>query len=203
MEHLDYMVKQPLAGATAGTKDRHLEEVSVLPAELLKIKEGTAVMLKDGLAKASDGTSFYGVRSQSQRSNILATQQGAVSIGVRRKGVVFVVLSGDASAVHKGSYLKINHDGTFGVTANAGEAVGIASSEAVSGVVPLAFNADFYRGVSTGGSGISEAQVDTKITTAKGEIKTTTDKLRTDLDANTKADEALTKRVTAVEGKVH
>lgn len=198
---IDNMVAAPLAGAPADTKDLHLEEVSILPINLTTLKPGYALMIdKDGLAKASDGSRFYGVRSESPRSVKLGNHDTAVSIGVRRKGVVYVATSGDVSKITKGSYLKIAQDGTFMVTTSVTEAVGIAMWQAEGGLIPLSFNTDFFKGLSSS-NGITEEQVNTKLDNVKTEIKQTTDKLQQEVEANKAADFGLDKRVKALETK--
>lgn len=133
-------------GAPANSKDLHLSEVSVLQENIIDFKSGYAYMYdSNGIAKLSDGSNFSGVISESDRNVPAGTAVGAVSRGVRKKGVVFVALSGDTSKIFEGTYLKVASDGSFEIATDPSDAVGRANRTPEANIGVLEFNADFYK----------------------------------------------------------
>lgn len=146
------MKDEGIAGAPVNSRGLPLEEISILESEKANFKSGYALMLDSkGLGKVSDGSDFYGVLSESDRTFGLGTGVDTVTRGLRRVGPVYVIPSGDTASIVKGTFLKVANDGTFTVTTDASEAVGRAEGKVNSNnVIPFSFNADFYRTKSSG-----------------------------------------------------
>ncbi|KAL0263850.1 UNVERIFIED_CONTAM: hypothetical protein PYX00_011151 [Menopon gallinae] len=145
----NYILRKALAGSIANSKDIHCGDESVQVSELAKLKPGYACMLNDkGEVVVSDGTNFYGVRAEEIVPIRIGNTENSVSIGVRRKGIVNVVFTGSkevAEKVKRGSYLKVEKDGSFTLASENSEAIGIAYSRVEDNIVALEFNADFIR----------------------------------------------------------
>lgn len=173
----NFILNAPMAGSIANTKDLHCGDESIQSKNLAVLKCGYACMLDEkGEVVVSDGSSFYGVRSEGVPSGLGATIDSA-TVGVRRKGIVHVVFSGGeevAKKVKRGSKLKIANDGTFTLSEDGKGAVGIAYLPVTEGVVALEFNADCLPAAGGGSKdgGVTEQQVDTKVNAAKTELET-------------------------------